>query len=367
MFLCGYKTSKFLDYLVGACYNKFVYNAFVYEKEDDGAVNILVIFTGGTIGSVVRNGWISGDQETNYVLLEKYREATGDKETVFETCMPYYSLSEYLSAQKLNLLGACVLEHLSSSYDGIIITHGTDTLAYTAAALSYSLGNHSVPVVLVSSDYPLEDRRANGLSNFIAAVKLIRSGEARGVFVSYRNQGETVTSIHLASRLLDYPEGTAQIHSLHHQPYGFCDESFCKNPDYVPSEQTGGLGQIPFCDFPEILVVESRPGQRYFDSLENCRAVILRPYHSGTLNTASERFRQFCQKAKEKMIPVFMIDYEQKDYESKKSYDELGVIALPPCGHIALYMKCWAAISLQENVKSFVIRPLIQEFCPFFE
>jgi L-asparaginase len=45
-----------------------------------------------------------------------------------------------------------VKENLSSDYDGIIVTHGTDTLGYSAAALAYALGNGTVPVCLVSSN-----------------------------------------------------------------------------------------------------------------------------------------------------------------------------------------------------------------------
>ena len=62
-----------------------------------------------------------------------------------------------------------------------------------------------------------------------------------------------------------------------------------------------------------------------------------------------------------------MIDYEQKDYESKKVYDELGIIVLPPCGINALYVKCWVAISLEADIKSFVKRPIAREFCLLFE
>jgi len=59
-------------------------------------------------------------------------------------------------------------------YDGIIITHGTDTLAYTAAALSFYFNAIKIPILLVSSDYPLDDSKANGLDNFMCAVEFIR-------------------------------------------------------------------------------------------------------------------------------------------------------------------------------------------------
>ena len=57
----------------------------------------------------------------------------------------------------------------SEKYDGIIITHGTDTLQYTSAMLGYMFDDVSIPIVLVSSNYVLEDKRANGLINLSKA------------------------------------------------------------------------------------------------------------------------------------------------------------------------------------------------------
>ena len=151
-------------------------------------MNILVIFTGGTIGSAVSDGWISPSDDMKYLLLEKYREKTGD-DIEFDTLNPYTILSENLTAEYLNMLTDCVKKNISL-YDGIIVAHGSDTLQYTAAALSLVLGNDIVPVMLVSSNYPLEDERANGTDNFIAATEFITAKAGKGVFISYKNKNE---------------------------------------------------------------------------------------------------------------------------------------------------------------------------------
>ena len=88
---------------------------------------------------------------------------------------PYRILSENMNAGYVNRLADCVRKVMArNDSEGIIITHGTDTLQYTAALLSYVFGTDCVPVLLVSSDFPLEDERANGMANFMRAVEFIK-------------------------------------------------------------------------------------------------------------------------------------------------------------------------------------------------
>ena len=80
-----------------------------------------------------------------------------------------------MDGSHLNLLISCIREQLTKDIDGIIVTHGTDTLPFTAAALGMCFAYAKVPILLVSSNYILDDPRANGLTNFTAAVDYITS------------------------------------------------------------------------------------------------------------------------------------------------------------------------------------------------
>lgn len=327
-------------------------------------MKILVVFTGGTIGSSLKDGWISNDSETNYLLINNYLRESEDKTTEFVTCSPYTILSENLTEKELNLLQKSVADNLNKGFDGIIITHGTDTLQYTASALSYAFSGADIPIVLVSSDYPLSDGRANGGKNFDAAVKFINSGLASGVFVSYKNSKDKVVSIHKATRVSQYTEATADLYSIDGEPFAFCDKVVSANDEYKTTESSMGAGCIDFRDAPRILVIESRPGDNFTYSLEGCQVVILRPYHSGTLNTNNKALKALCIEAKEKGIPVFTVNIKAGvSYESSKVYDELGLIILPMCSFSAIYVKCWAAISLGKSVLDFVKNPIDEEFC----
>lgn len=166
-------------------------------------MKIQAIFTGGTIGSGRgRDGRIAPQQEMRYKLLDWYQRF-GEK-MEFQAEEPYYILSENLGAENLNILMECVRGHLRKGWaDGILIMHGTDTLQYTAAILGYVFGWADIPIVLVSSDFPLEDERANGYTNFRYAVEFIKGGYGKGVFVSYSNPGD-IPKIHRGTRLLGH-------------------------------------------------------------------------------------------------------------------------------------------------------------------
>lgn len=323
-------------------------------------MKILVIFTGGTIGSAVSDGWIAPSDDMKYLLLNKFREKS-DTDVHFETLEPYTILSENLSSENLNVLIKCVRENVDS-YDGVIVTHGTDTLQYTAAALSYALGYDSVPVILVSSNYPLEDVRANGLHNFIAAVEFIKSKCGRGVFVSYKNKNEN-TKIHVASRVVSHVESFDEIYSIDNQPFAVYDEKIILNPDFKSTESTEPVADAKFNEYSQILSVVAMPGDGFDYDLSKYKAVILRPYHSGTLNTASKAFADFCKRAKESDIPVFVVNvHGGTTYESSKEYENLGITVLPMCSFVAIYVKTWLAISLDKNIKEFVCSSIANEF-----
>ncbi len=143
-------------------------------------MKILTVFTGGTIGSTKSGGVISPDSKNSYKLLEMYSKK--DKKVEFTAVQPLNILSENMNGKILTQLYKCISSYDLSEFDGVIIAHGTDTLQYTAAYLSYAFGLCKTPIVLVSANFPLEDERSNGFRNFCGAVELIRSRNPRGAF-----------------------------------------------------------------------------------------------------------------------------------------------------------------------------------------
>ena len=133
---------------------------------------ICVILTGGTIGSARRGAFLDTDEKTGETLPERYRRKYG-KDTAFDVCRPIDRLSENMTKKDLTTLADRLREKIGGGYDGIVITHGTDTLSFTAPLFSLLFCDVRLPVVFVSALYPLEDERSNGLDNFAAAVDFI--------------------------------------------------------------------------------------------------------------------------------------------------------------------------------------------------
>ncbi len=305
-------------------------------------MRIAVIFTGGTIGSRTSDKWITVDATTKYDLLKHYEN---DTNISFETFSPYNILSENLSAKELNLLQKEISDRLTENYDGIIVTHGSDTLQYSSTAIEMAFGNCSIPVIFVSADYPLDNEKSNGYPNFQCAVEFIRNKIANGVFVSYKNDDEIITNIHIPSRILMHNELNANIYSIDRKPFAEYNGEFklnnIKRPEY--SENTG---IINYTTDSQILVVSSTPGQNYSYSLDNTKAILFKSYHSATLDTANENFMAFCKKATEMNVPMFVLGPESDtNYESTKIYKDLNINILPYGTFISAYMKLWAEIS----------------------
>ena len=111
-------------------------------------MKIGVVFTGGTIGSRT-NGSVVELGGAPYSLLE----GAGYPGVEYITAEPYTILSEELGAGELCLLAKCVRD-IMCRCDAVIVTHGTDSLVYTAAFLSYTFADAKMPIYIVSSGFP---------------------------------------------------------------------------------------------------------------------------------------------------------------------------------------------------------------------
>ena len=305
-------------------------------------MKIAVIFTGGTIGSCVKNDFISVDNRMQYVLLKNYEN---DKDITFETFSPYSILSENLSANELNMLQDEISKKLAEDYDGIIVTHGSDTLQYSSTAIEMAFGNCEIPILFVSADYPLEDNRSNGYPNFQCAVEFIRNKISNGIFVPYKNDDEFITSIHIPSRLLGHNELNANIYSIDRKPFAEYNGEFKINNVRLP-ESNNQTRIVNYKEDSQILVIPNAPAQNYSYSLENTKAILFKTYHSATLNTANEKFVDFCKRATDNNIPMYVLSPDSDtNYESTKVYKNLNINTLPYGTFISAYMKLWAELS----------------------
>ncbi|MCU0237648.1 MAG: asparaginase [Acidobacteria bacterium] len=131
---------------------------------------ILLIHTGGTIGMTrdSRSGVLRPDH-FYASLLKVIPELSAIADIQVE--IPFVFDSAELNFHHWQQLAAIIQAHIGD-VDGVVVTHGTDTLAYTASALSYMLHNVPVPVILTGAQKPLGELRSDARNNLINAVEL---------------------------------------------------------------------------------------------------------------------------------------------------------------------------------------------------
>lgn len=308
-------------------------------------MKINVVFTGGTIGSSHFDGYITPDPAVKYRLIKNYENRFGSS-VEFSAYNPYTILSENLSGKTLSLLMKAINEGLNDDSDGIIVAHGTDTLQYSAIAAAYCFGCNTKPIIFVSANYPLENPNSNGNLNFEAAVEFIKQKVSKGVYVSYSNDLKTA-DFHFALKLLRHGEFDHKVYSLG-GPYATYEKGkIFKNP-YFEGQEINPLGCIEFKEYPEILNITVNPFENYSYDLKNVKAIVFNPYHSGTLNVMSTAFKEFCLKAKNLGIPLYVTGVtEGGEYQSMTKYTDLNIIPVYGITSISLLVKLWVDFSIK--------------------
>jgi len=303
--------------------------------------NILVIFTGGTIGATTHNGVISVEASKTYQLFEMYNASNMAYNVKFTVVEVFNILSENSRPRHWSVMANTVLTTDLSPYDGVIITYGTDTLAYAAAALAFTLASVSKPVVLVSSDKPLEERGSNGLSNFSNAVSFIVDHGLPGVYAIYRNP-DSQSYLHLGARLTS---ALPFVHSFRSAKDAYLAQfiegkcEFDRKPFAVcPADlKTSSLSLMIDASFSEdVLYIRPYPGlnYEYIDLTAHPKAVLHDLYHSGTActQTDDDRFNvlRFVERCAGHGIPFYVapIPGEGDIYETCRDLVNMGVIAL---------------------------------------
>lgn len=146
---------------------------------------ILLIYTGGTIGmNKSQNGYMpqTGFLQTVLNKLPVLNDASMPKWDLIEL-NPLLDSSN-MTVSEWNCIGS-IIEANYESYDGFVILHGTDTMAYTASALSFSLENLDKPVIITGSQIPLFEVRNDGLNNLLTSMLVAAEGKIREVALCF--------------------------------------------------------------------------------------------------------------------------------------------------------------------------------------
>lgn len=287
--------------------------------------SILLVFTGGTIGSTTTDGTINTSVEAPFKLLQLFQHHYKNHQQIqFTTIQPLQILSENIAPAAWTTLIEAIEEANYSRYDGIIITHGTDTLAFTAAALSFYFHAANLPILLVSSNYPLDNPEANGLENFICAVEFILRINQPGVFVPYRNQQQP-TQIHKGTWLASSLQLSGDFYSVQNRSYMQFDNQLFSPRQALPRQTKKHRLKADFSK--RILLIKPYPGldYSYFD-LNAVDIVLHDLYHSGTACSSAQwgsnlSLLTFIRHCRERGIQVYLAPAVKSEnaYESTRA------------------------------------------------
>lgn len=318
--------------------------------------NILVIFTGGTIGCAppkdgIKNVEVSDKpihQKTveDYFLLTHYIKTNGqfyrDKGITFETREPLATDSSSMTISKWNVLISALKDESKNieagKYAGIIITHGTDTLAYTASLTGVLLAHLAVPVVFVSSNEHLRSPVANGHKNFADAINFICSqpGKICGKYVAYSYDLKK-TTIYIATQIKSSQTFIHRYESRAGVDFGYIEggvfyvNDICKAKEMHIAGNENLLNLISPLE-NNIMIINPYVGLDYscFNIPQNIKAILHGTYHSSTvcLNAGAgeekhnaEYLRRMCE---EKNIGLYLAPYELNEYADDGKFKKIS-------------------------------------------
>ena len=162
---------------------------------------VTIISTGGTIASRVdyRTGAVH-PALTSDDILTVVPELS--KIANIKTKILFSLLSENIYPSHWTKLAQAVARHILMGVDGVVICHGTDTMAYTSAALSFALQNLPVPVILVGSQRSSDRPSSDAALNLINAVKAAARTPIAEVMVGmHETASDTSTVLHRGTRV----------------------------------------------------------------------------------------------------------------------------------------------------------------------
>lgn len=236
-----------------------------------------------------------------------------------------------------------LIEEHYDNYDGFVILHGTDTMSFSASALSFMLGDITKPVIFTGSQLPIGMLRTDGKENLISSIEIAASKDEAGhpmvpevciYFESQLYRGNRTTKYTAenfrAFRSANYPVlAEAGIHIKF-------NTSFIRYPE----DWNQPLKPVYRLD-PSVLILKVFPGmrQQMLEALVNTpgiRAIILETYGSG--NAPSGKWFTDCiREAVEKGLIVLNITQcqagrvDMDTYSTGKSLKNIGVIGGSDC------------------------------------
>ena len=298
--------------------------------------NILLIYTGGTIGMIK-------DFETGTLhnfnfdkLLENIPELN-----LLECNIATKSFEEPIDSSNMNpdywVDLVTIIEENYDNFDGFVILHGSDTMSYTASALSFMLENLGKPVIFTGSQLPIGDLRTDAKENLITSIQIASICE---------NGRSPITEVCLYFEYKLYRANrTTKINaehfeafaSLNYPPLAISGLNLSINKQVLLKSNRQKNLRVHKKLVSNILLVKMFPGItkdtiNHLFSYPNIKGMVIESYGSGNL-TDKDWFIKALKKITDKEIPVVNVtqcsggSVNMGIYSINKKLNKIGVIS----------------------------------------
>ncbi|MBR2552680.1 MAG: asparaginase [Erysipelotrichaceae bacterium] len=315
---------------------------------------ILIIHTGGTIGMTkTANGYRPDG--------EYFKDLIFQMEDLKAETMPAWDFVEVLPLLDSSRMGvrewnnvARIIADNNQEYDGFVILHGTDTMAYTASALSFMLKGLKKPVILTGSQIPLCEVRSDARDNLITSMLIAGEAKVKEVCIYFGGlllRGNRTTKYSAlgmrAFKSPNYPNLATAGTAIQYN-----EAAFLKNEEEV-------FRFCPFKDIP-IGVVKIFPGFRFdlFESLltEKLKGVVIETFGTGNIPDDQGTLLPMLEKT-EKNGAVFVVcsqcpqaSVDMNTYEAGSSLKKAGALSGRDMTSEAAVTKLYYLFSICEDI-----------------
>ena len=294
---------------------------------------ILLIYTGGTIGMNRSDNGYAPQQGFLQEILEGLPVLRNSE-------MPDWELLELdplldssnMTVVEWNLIGSIIEQHYHD-FDGFVVLHGTDTMAYTASALSFSLENLDKPVIITGSQIPLFEIRNDGLDNLLTAMMIAAEGQVREVALCFSNRllrGNRSTKL-----------STSDLHAFYSPNYPALAEigtQISYNQMIPQIQHTEAFRVQPLKKIP-IGIIKVFPGIQFelFEEImsESLRGIVLETFGAGNVRGSPDAILPIVEKARKNGTVLVICSQCPKGSVSLGTYETSA--ALKNAGAVCAY------------------------------
>jgi len=298
--------------------------------------NILLIYTGGTIG-MIKNF------ETGALVAFDFNKLLSNIPELkqLDCNIDTMSFAEPIDSSDMNVerwkeLGDIINDHYNK-YDGFVVLHGSDTMSYTASAVSFMFENLAKPIIFTGSQLPIGDLRTDAKENLITAVQIAALQEKGrpvitevGLYFEYKllraNRTTKLNAEHFeAFQSLNYPALVESgVHLKVHTPFLRAVNRRKKMVYHTHFDNN-------------VVVIKMFPGinetiLKGIFELPSIKGIVLETYGSGN-TTTKEWFIQMLSQTIKKGIPIINVtqcvggSVEMGKYDTSVALKKVGVIS----------------------------------------